>query len=66
MGLQPHGATAIAMGKTELIVLSRSALLSIYESDLELFSILILNIAREVARRLHGSEKIMLHYVLKK
>lgn len=66
LGIQPHGATALAMGKTELIVLSRSALMSIYETDLELFAILILNIAREVCRRLHASEEIMLHYVRKK
>ena len=65
IGIQPHAATAIAMERTELIVLSRQALLSIYESDLELFSILILNIAREVCRRLHASDEILLHYVPK-
>ena len=65
IGIQPHGATAIAMERTELIVLSRQALLSIYESDLELFSILILNIAREVCRRLHASDEILLHYARK-
>jgi hypothetical protein len=48
---------------TELIVLSRRALLSIYQSDKKLFSLLILNIAREASRRLHRTEEIMLHYV---
>ena len=62
IGIQPHGVTALAMEKTDLIVLSRQALLSIYESDLELFSILILNIAREVCRRLHSSEETLSHY----
>ncbi len=66
IGIQPHCATAVAVEDTELIVLSRTALLSIYESDTELFSILILNIAREVCRRLHASDKTLLHYVLKK
>ena len=66
IGILPHKGTAISITDTELIVLSRNALLSIYESDKELFSILILNIAREVCRRLHDSDEIMLHYVLKK
>ena len=66
IGIQPHRGTAIAMTDTDLIVLSRNALLSIYESDKELFSILILNIAREVCRRLHASDDILLHYVLQK
>ncbi len=66
IGIQPHRGTAIAMTDTDLIVLSRNTLLSIYESDKELFSILILNIAREVCRRLHESDDILLHYVLKK
>lgn len=66
IGIQPHAATAVAVEDSEFIVLSRKALISIYKSDLELFSILILNIAREVCRRLHGSDEILLHYVLKK
>ena len=66
IGIQPHRGTAIATTDTDLIVLSRNTLLSIYKSDKELFSILILNIAREVCRRLHASDDILLHYVLKK
>jgi CRP-like cAMP-binding protein len=66
IGIQPHEGTAIALTDTELIVLSREALMSIYESDKELFGILILNIAREVCRRLHASDDILLHYLMKK
>jgi len=66
IGIQPHKGTSIAMTDTDLIVLSREALLSIYESDKELFGILILNIAREVCRRLHESDEILLHYVIRK
>ncbi len=66
IGIQPHSATAIAVERTELIVLSRIALLSLYKTDLELYSILVWNIAREVCRRLHASEQIMLHYVHRK
>ena len=63
IGIVPHAATAIAVEPTELIVLSREALMSIYDTDLELFSILILNIARETSRRLHASSETILHYV---
>ncbi|MHC4061713.1 MAG: Crp/Fnr family transcriptional regulator [Planctomycetota bacterium] len=66
IGIQRHAATAIAVRDTDLIVLSRQALLSIYKSDLELFSVLILNIAREACRRLHSSSEILLHYVRKR
>ncbi|MBN1788148.1 MAG: cyclic nucleotide-binding domain-containing protein [Sedimentisphaerales bacterium] len=66
IGIQPHKGTAIALTHTELIVLSRDALLSIYNSDKELFGILILNIAREVCRRLHASDDVLLHYLLEK
>ena len=66
IGIQPHAATAICVKDTELIVLSRNALLSLFKIDLELFSILILNIAREACRRLHKTDEILMHYVLRK
>ena len=64
IGIQPHTATAIANETTELIILSRKTLLSIFNTDKELFGILIMNIAREACRRLHHADEIMLHYVL--
>jgi len=66
IGIQPHAATAMALENTELIILSRQALLSIYNSDLKLFSLLILNIARETCRRLHATDQTLLYYVLEK
>lgn len=63
IGIMPHAATAEATEDTELIVLSRSALMKIYEMDKEIFSILIMNIAREVCRRLHKTDDVILHYV---
>jgi len=63
IGIQSHAATTVAVGDTELLVLSRNTLLSLLKSDLELFSILILNIAREACRRLHKTDEILLHYV---
>lgn len=66
IGIRPHSASAIAIEDCELIVLSRKALMSIYESDKEIFSILILNIAREVCRRLHAASETLLYYKLEK
>ncbi|HQP10139.1 MAG TPA: cyclic nucleotide-binding domain-containing protein [Candidatus Omnitrophota bacterium] len=66
IGIQPHCASALAMVDTDLIILERSSLLSIFESDKELFGMLILNIARETSRRLHKSDDILAHYLLKK
>jgi CRP/FNR family transcriptional regulator, cyclic AMP receptor protein len=62
IGIQTHSATAVAVVDTELIVLSRRMLLTIFEKDKELFSILILNIAREACRRLHKADEILLQY----
>jgi CRP/FNR family cyclic AMP-dependent transcriptional regulator len=64
IGILPHAASAVTVGKTELLVLSRHALLTLYKTDLELYSLLILNIAREACRRLYQTDHILLHYVL--
>ncbi|KMQ52955.1 putative transcriptional regulator, Crp/Fnr family [Chitinispirillum alkaliphilum] len=62
IGIQNHSATAVAMETTTLLILSRRLLMQLFESNKELFSHLILNIAREIARRLHHTDEILLHY----
>jgi hypothetical protein len=37
-------------------------LMSVYEKDKDVFSMLILNIARELARRLYKTDQVLLHY----
>lgn len=64
IGIVPHEASAVSVGDTELLLLSRKALLNFYKTDLELFSLLIMNIAREACRRLSQTDEILLHYVL--
>ena len=66
IGIQQHGASALAMENTSLIVFSRKTLMNLYENDKELFSVLILNIAREICRRLHSSEEVLLRYLAMK
>ena len=53
IGIQPHTATTVAVENTDLLVLSGDALDDIFVHDKTLFSMLILNIAREACRRLH-------------
>ena len=65
IGILPHSGSAIAMVDTELIVLSRKALMEIYEKDARLFGILILNIAREACRRLYHTNQTVFHYAQK-
>jgi CRP-like cAMP-binding protein len=63
MAMQPHMVTAIAAEDSEIMVLSRQALLGLRHEDIELFALLMMNVAREIARRLKLTDDILLHYV---
>ncbi|MHC4563117.1 MAG: cyclic nucleotide-binding domain-containing protein [Planctomycetota bacterium] len=62
IGIERHTASAIATEDTELIVLPRQALFDLWDSDTELFGMLVLNIAREACRRLCRADEVLLHY----
>ena len=62
IGVQTHSATAMVTEDSQLLVLSRKDLMRVFDEDKELFSLLILNIARELARRLRRTDEILLHY----
>jgi CRP/FNR family transcriptional regulator, cyclic AMP receptor protein len=62
IGIQNHSASAVVVEEAMLLVLSRQILMEIFEKDKAVFSLLILNIAREIARRLHHTDEILLHY----
>lgn len=64
IGIESHTANAVAVEKTELIVLSGQALLSLYNCDVSTYAMIILNIARETSRRLHKADDTLLHYYL--
>lgn len=66
IGIQSHSSSALVVKPAELIVLEPGQLLKIYETDKEIFSLLILNIARETARRLHQSNEALVQYMLVK
>lgn len=63
MAMQRHASTAIAREESEVIVLSKQALLRLQKEDPELFSLLMMNIARELARRLKLTDGILLRYI---
>ena len=65
MAMQTHMVTALAAEDTEVMVLSREALLGLYHDDITLFALLMMNIAREIARRLKLTDDILLQYVRK-
>jgi len=63
MAVQTHMVTAVAAEETELMVLSREALLGLKHDDIKLFALLMMNIAREIARRLKLTDDILMQYV---
>lgn len=64
IGIQPHSSTAIAQEDCELIVISRDALQNLYDQDKELYSLLVLNIARETSRLLKDSRENLIEYAV--
>jgi CRP-like cAMP-binding protein len=60
MSMQPHVISAIAGETSEVIVLSRRALQQLRHEDITLFALLMMNIARELARRLIFTDKMLL------
>ncbi|MGM0442850.1 MAG: cyclic nucleotide-binding domain-containing protein [Fibrobacterota bacterium] len=53
IGIQAHSATALVTDDVTLMVLSKSVFSKLYAEDPQLFTMLVLNIARELARRVH-------------
>lgn len=62
IGIQNHSASVVVMQDATLVVLSRKILMELFEKDKGVFSLLILNIARELARRLHYTNDVLLQY----
>jgi CRP-like cAMP-binding protein len=60
MSMHCHTATAVATEDSEVLVLSRRALIQLKHEDLELFALLMMNLARELARRLYLTDQMLL------
>ncbi len=65
IAMQKHTATAVAIEDSEIMVLSRQALLDLQRDDLKLFALLMMNVARELARRLRLTDEILFYHVKK-
>lgn len=59
IGIQNHSADVEIIGDSTFLVLSRVTLMNLYTKDLPLFALLVLNIARELARRLKDTDKYL-------
>ena len=57
LDIQPRSATVRTVGETSLLVLHYREFLEIRRRDPEAFLLLVLNLAREVSRRLRASER---------
>ena len=60
MSINKHSISALAVVDSEIIVLSRKLLHQLHHDDSDLFALLILNIARELARRLQFTDELLL------
>jgi CRP/FNR family cyclic AMP-dependent transcriptional regulator len=61
MSMHRHAISAVASEQSEIIVLSRRSLHQLRHEDIELFALLIMNIARELARRLTYTDEMLLN-----
>ena len=62
VGVTYREQSRVALEDSELIVLSRQSLNTLRRADQDLFCILILNLARELARKLQFTDEIMLRH----
>jgi CRP-like cAMP-binding protein len=63
MAMQRHTTNAVALEDSQVMVLSRQSLLQLRNEDIQLFALLMMNIARELARRLKLTDDILLYYI---
>jgi CRP-like cAMP-binding protein len=63
MSMQRHTTNAVALENSEVMVLSKQAFLRLKSEDIQLFALLMMNIARELARRLKLTDDILLYYI---
>ena len=57
--IQPRSATARAVGEATLCVIDQQEIAKLYQTDLEVYTLLVLNIAREISRRLRRADQVL-------
>ena len=63
LDVQPRSATVIAVAPTRLLRITSEALDTLYRRDLKSYSLIVLNIARELSRRLRVADAIIADFV---
>ncbi|WP_291992063.1 cyclic nucleotide-binding domain-containing protein [Candidatus Accumulibacter sp. ACC003] len=61
--MQRRSATVRALESVAALALSNGDLFRIYESDLPTFTLIVLNLARELSRRLRSIDVMAVHYM---
>ena len=62
IAMHKHTATAIVTEDCEIVALSRHALIQVQQQDIALFALLMMNVARELARRIMLTDDLFLRY----
>jgi CRP/FNR family cyclic AMP-dependent transcriptional regulator len=57
--IQPRSATVRALDAVALYVLDHAEVAKLYQTDLEVYTLLVLNIAREISRRLRIADQVL-------
>ena len=57
--IQPRSATVRALIPATLCVLDQQQIARLYQTDLEVYTLLVLNIAREISRRLRRADQVL-------
>jgi CRP/FNR family cyclic AMP-dependent transcriptional regulator len=57
--IESRSATVRALGAATLLSLDLAAIANLYQADLESYTLLVLNIAREISRRLRRADQVL-------
>lgn len=57
--IQPRSATVRALRPSVLYVVSQAEIARLYQTDVEIYLLLVLNIAREISRRLRHADQVL-------
>ncbi|MEI6072103.1 MAG: cyclic nucleotide-binding domain-containing protein [Verrucomicrobiae bacterium] len=63
LSMQRHSADVVALERSEVLAFSKHSLIALQHEDIPLFALLMMNIARDLARRLKFTDDVLLHYI---
>ncbi len=63
MSIHQHTVSAVAVEDSEVIVFSKRLLHQLHHEDISLFALLMMNIARELARRLQWTDELLIRSI---